>query len=139
MIEFPRPLLLFDGLCGLCSRSVQFVAKRDRHKRIYFTSLQSEVGHAILAEYCFEEDITPETMILIDDQGLHVRSTAAIRVARLLGPPYSLLAAVVVIVPRPLRDWAYNLIARNRYRWFGKRDSCMAPDSSVQDRFVERG
>ena len=133
-----HPLLLFDGVCNLCNAAIQWVIERDDQRRFRFASLQSEVARRELARAGSDAviDSLPDSIVLIDEDGIHTRSSAALRVARRLGFPYS-LAAAGILLPRPLRDAVYSLIARNRYRWFGRRDTCMLPGADLADRFLD--
>jgi len=126
---------LFDGVCNLCNWSVQFVIRRDRRGRFRFASLQSEAAARVLHGFP-AMDVRPDSVVLVEGARVYTRSSAAWRIARGLGFPWS-LASVFVVVPRPVRDWVYDFVARNRYRWFGKRDVCMMPDPGVQRRFLE--
>ncbi len=129
-----HPVLLFDGVCNLCNGSVQFIIERDPDARFRFASLQSEEGQAVLSR--FENRPSDlSSVVLIQDDQLYARSEAALRVARQLGGGWSLLYAFIV-VPRPIRDAVYDWIARNRYRWFGKKDACMIPSPNLQSRFL---
>jgi predicted DCC family thiol-disulfide oxidoreductase YuxK len=129
-----HPVLLFDGVCNLCNSSVQFIIERDPDARFRFASLQSEEGQAVLSR--FENRPSDlSSVVLIQDDQLYARSEAALRVARQLGGGWSLLYAFIV-VPRPIRDAVYDWIARNRYRWFGKKDACMIPSPDLQSRFL---
>ena len=128
------PLILFDGVCNLCNAAVQWVIERDRRSVFRFGALQSEAGRAALRGEAAAEDL-PDSIVLIDAAGTHTRSDAAIRIARGLGFPWS-LAAVGLAVPRPLRDAVYSWVARNRYRWFGKSESCRVPTPELRARFV---
>ena len=133
-----HPLLLFDGVCNLCNAVVQWVLARDLKEQFRFASLQSEVARRALtrAGSGTTIDPLPDSIVLIDEDGIHTRSSAALRVARRLGFPYS-LAAAAVLLPRPVRDAIYSLIARNRYRWFGRRDTCMTPSTELAARFLD--
>lgn len=129
-----HPVLLFDGVCNLCNGSVQFIIERDPDARFRFASLQSEEGQVVLSR--FENRPSDlSSVVLIQDDQLYARSEAALRVARQLGGGWSLLYAFIV-VPRPIRDAVYDWIARNRYRWFGKKDACMIPSPDLQSRFL---
>ena len=129
-----RPVVVFDGVCNLCNRAVQFILDHDRRGALLLTANQSEAGQRLLAGRT--SGASPEdTIFLVDNGRIHERSTAALRIARALGFPWSLLYAFV-IVPRPLRDLAYKWIARNRYRWFGKRESCRLPRAGEAERFL---
>ena len=133
--QSPGPLILFDGVCNLCNAAVQWVIERDRRGIFRFGALQSEAGRAALSVAGTTEDL-PDSIVLIDGAGTHTSSDAAIRIARGLGFPWS-LAAVALAVPRPLRDAVYSWVARNRYRWFGRRESCMVPTAELAARFVD--
>lgn len=129
-----HPVLLFDGVCNLCNGSVQFIIERDPDARFRFASLQSEEGQVVLSR--FENRPSDlSSVVLIQDDQLYARSEAALLVARQLGGGWSLLYAFIV-VPRPIRDAVYDWIARNRYRWFGKKDACMIPSPDLQSRFL---
>ncbi|MGI9012625.1 MAG: thiol-disulfide oxidoreductase DCC family protein [Phycisphaerales bacterium] len=134
-------VILFDGLCTLCNGSVRWVIEHDRSARFAFASLQSKAAERVLRETSGSTENVdlsnlPDSIVLVDAEGVHTRSDAAIRIARGLGLPWSLMV-IFLIVPRPLRDWVYALIARNRYRWFGKRESCMAPAPGLRQRFLD--
>ncbi len=133
-----RPIILFDGVCNLCNSAVQWVIGRDKEERFYFASLQSDAARQELEELMGAEEIDalPDSIVLLDSEGIHTRSAAALRIARGLGSPYTLLRLGVVL-PRPIRDAVYDLIARNRYRWFGRRDRCMTPTPDLAARFLD--
>lgn len=128
-------VIFFDGVCNLCNRSVQFVIKRDRAKKFRFASLQGKTAALVLKEL----NIAPadsDSFILLDEKKVYTRSTAALRVLRELGGLWKLLY-VFIIVPPFIRDGIYNFIARNRYKWFGKREECMIPTPELKERFLE--
>jgi len=133
-----HPVILFDGACNLCSASVRWVIERDRRGVFRFASLQSDAAKRIVdesnADVIFDD--LPDSVVLVDQAGIHTRSTAAIRIAQRLGFPWT-LAAALIIVPRPLRDWLYALIARNRVRWFGSRNSCVIGTPENSGRFLD--
>lgn len=128
------PLVLFDGVCNLCNASVRFIIDRDPEGVFCFAPLQSDVGQAWVARHHAEAD-PADSVVLIDADGYHTRSTAALRIARRLSLPWRLLYGFVV-VPRPLRDALYAFIARNRYRWFGREETCRLPTPDEQARFL---
>ncbi|WP_412069299.1 thiol-disulfide oxidoreductase DCC family protein [Rubrivirga sp. IMCC43871] len=128
------PILLFDGVCNVCDRSVQFVLDHDRRGLVRFASLQSEVGRQLLAECGV--DASTDSVVLVANGRCHVRSDAALATARLLDAPWRWLA-VARVVPRGLRDAVYDWVARNRYRWFGTRDACRIPTPEVRARFLD--
>jgi predicted DCC family thiol-disulfide oxidoreductase YuxK len=129
------PVVLFDGVCNLCNGSVRFVIERDPHKHFQFAPLQSETATTLIGGTA-DSLAMPDSIVLVDDGRLYVRSTAALRIARRLRFPWPLLW-VFMAVPRPLRDWVYDIIARHRYGWFGKRETCMVPTKEIRDRFLE--
>lgn len=129
-----HPVVLFDGVCNLCHGTVRFLLERDPAARLRFASLQSDVGRALLARYGLDSDAL-DTIVFVDATGAHQRSDAALRIVRVLGPPWSWLR-VLAALPRPLRDAAYDFVARNRYRWFGKKDACPMPRAEWTARFL---
>lgn len=128
-------IVLFDGVCHLCNSSVNFIIRHDPHGRLKFAPLQSPVGQELLRQHNLSSDIL-DTFVLIESGRAYTRSTAALRVARRLSGLWP-VAYVGIVVPRPIRDAVYRLIARNRYRWFGKRDACMMPTAEVKARFLQ--
>src|SRR5690554_6890415 len=130
-----HPILLFDGVCNLCTWSVQFIIERDRHDLFRFASLQSTVGQEH-ARRCNVDMDALDTFLLVENGRCYTRSEAALRVARRLPGAWRLLGLLRVI-PRPMRDPLYNLLARNRYRLFGRRDTCMLPTPELRERFLE--
>lgn len=129
-----HPVVLFDGVCNLCHGAVRFLLERDPAARLRFASLQSDVGRALLAERGLDADAL-DTIVYVDADGAHLRSDAALRIVRDLGPPWSWLR-VLAALPRPLRDAGYDFVARNRYRWFGKKDACPVPRPEWSARFL---
>lgn len=129
--------LLFDGVCNLCSGAVQFVMARDRAGAVRFASLQSPAGQDLLRALDLPAD-SLSTMVLLDSGRAFVRSDAALRLARTFPWPWSWLG-LFRLVPRALRDWVYDRIAANRYRWFGQRESCLLPTPENRARFLEGG
>ena len=127
-------IILFDGVCNLCNGAVNFIIRRDKHGYFKFASLQSDAAKRAVPGSGLR---VPgfDSMILVENGRTHIKSSAALRIARRLGALWPLLGAFI-IVPRPLRDAVYDWIARNRYRWFGKRESCMIPNDRIRDRFV---
>jgi len=129
-----HPILLFDGVCNLCSGSVQFIIRRDPEARFRFASLQSEVGQRYLEELQVDRDAV-DSVILVEGGRWYKESDAALRIARLLGGPWKAMG-ILRLLPRPLRDRLYRFIARHRYRWFGKRESCWLPTPELRERFL---
>ncbi|NKB87677.1 MAG: DUF393 domain-containing protein [Acidobacteria bacterium] len=128
--------MLFDGVCNLCNAAVQWVLARDRAGKIHFASLQSQAGRDAIETAGVDPDSLPDSFVLIDEHGVRTRAEAALGVATHLGLPYSLLGAARV-VPAAIRDAIYSLVARNRYRWFGRESTCMLPTAEVAGRFLD--
>jgi len=128
------PVVLYDGTCGLCDRLVQFVLPRDPHGRFRFAALQSDLARRALAAAGLPIDDF-DTMVLIEGETVHVRSTAALRVVRRLRFPWPMLYALIV-VPRPLRDAVYRWVARNRRRFRPSPAACTLPDPRWGERFL---
>ncbi|MGH7773096.1 MAG: thiol-disulfide oxidoreductase DCC family protein [Candidatus Binatia bacterium] len=128
-------IILFDGVCNLCNASVQFIIERDPKAHFRFAALQSPIGQRLSEQHGLSPQ-TMETMVLVEGTSIFTKSDAALRIAKRLSGIYPALA-ILFIIPRPIRNWAYDLIANHRYKWFGKRDSCMVPTDDILDRFLE--
>jgi len=128
-------IVLFDGVCNLCNSSVQFILKRDRKKKFRFASMQSEPGQALLKKKGLPLEKF-DTFVLIQNGKAYTQSTAALRTLRQISWPWPLLYPLI-LVPAFLRNAVYTFIARRRYRWFGKKDSCALPKPEWRDRFLE--
>jgi predicted DCC family thiol-disulfide oxidoreductase YuxK len=127
-------IILFDGVCNLCNHIVQFVIKRDKHAYFKFASLQSETGQTLLEK--FKVDPETDSIVLIEQDECYMKSSAALRVSKKLAGVWKAFF-IFIIVPPVIRDKVYDLIARNRYKWFGKRDSCMLPSPEMKKRFIQ--
>jgi predicted DCC family thiol-disulfide oxidoreductase YuxK len=130
-----HPIVLFDGVCILCNRSVRHIIRHDPDARFRMASLQSDAGRALQQQYALDPDAL-DTVVLIDKGRVYTRSDAALRIMRRLEGT-SKYWWHARHIPRPVRDFAYDLIARNRYRWFGKRDECMVPRPGDRQRFLD--
>lgn len=136
---FATPVLLYDGVCGVCNRAVQTVLRFDPHGSLRFAALDSVFAKAIIERHPEIQDV--DSMVFVDDPGqpterVAVRSSAVQRVANYLGGPWKLLAALRVL-PTRFRDWLYDRLAAVRYRIFGKYDTCPLPPPEVRARFIE--
>ena len=136
-----NPIILYDGVCGLCNRLVQFLLKHDKRSRLRFASLQSDFAAKVLQRHGIDpKDL--DTLHVIEnyeqrDERVLQRSDAILRAGRELGGFWSASAAVAKVIPRALRDAIYRFVARNRYRVFGKYDTCMLPDPNQRSRFLD--
>jgi predicted DCC family thiol-disulfide oxidoreductase YuxK len=127
-------IVIFDGECNLCARSVQFILRHEARPRFKFSPLQSAAGARILAAHGFlTTDVN--SFVLVSDGKVYTRSAAALRIAREFKGPWQLLR-ILWLVPRPLRDLLYDFVARNRYSWFGRSESCLVPTPELSARFI---
>ena len=133
-MQLPRHLVLFDGVCNLCTSSVQFIIQHDKNEEIYFASIQSDSGRQIYSSLGLDAN-APDTMVFYSENKIFTESDAAIQVAVRFGGLWC-MARALRIIPRTFRDGCYRTVARNRYRWFGARDTCMIPTKSVSKRFL---
>ena len=124
-------IILFDGECNFCDASVQFIIKRD-HGAFHFASLQSEVGKQLVERFQLHGI---DSVVLIENDRAYTKSTAALRIAKRLHLLWR-LCYVMIVVPKPIRDSLYDLIAKNRYKWFGKKEICMLPSEKDRARFL---
>ena len=127
-------IILFDGVCNLCNGAVNFVIERDKKNVFKFAALQSEVGRELASKYEIDTAAL-DSIILIDGDTHYEKSTAALRIARELSGGYPLLYGFMVL-PKFLRNAVYDYIARNRYKWFGKKEECMLPTPELKSRFL---
>jgi predicted DCC family thiol-disulfide oxidoreductase YuxK len=132
--EPARAIVLFDGVCNFCCASVQFIIARDPHGHFQFASQQSDTGRALLEKSGLP--LTMETFVLIEDGTTYTRSAAGLKVARRLTFPWPLFC-VGWLIPGFIRDAAYRWIAKNRYRWFGQKETCWIPSPEIRARFME--
>jgi predicted DCC family thiol-disulfide oxidoreductase YuxK len=136
----PNPIILYDGVCGLCNRFVQFVLRHDHKDHFQFAALQSNFARAILERHGLNPDVL-DTVYLVFDYGqsnehLFSRNEAASGVLKELGGVWRFWARLLDILPKRFRDWRYNLVARNRYRFFGKYEACPLPKEKDRHKFL---
>lgn len=131
----PKAIVLFDGVCNLCQSSVQLIIQHDKQAYFQFSSLQSEIGKSLLAQHHFNIAET-DSIVLIENDKAYTHSTAALRIAKQLDGLFKLLY-VFIIIPAPFRNVVYNLFARNRYQWFGKKEQCWLPTLELKNRFLD--
>jgi predicted DCC family thiol-disulfide oxidoreductase YuxK len=134
LIPNGKLLVIFDGVCNFCNWSVDFIMKRDRRNQFVFAPFQQQEAQHILEHFDLHQE-PPRSTFLIEGDKLYEGSAAALRIARRLRFPWP-LTWPLMLVPRFMRDWYYNLIARNRYRWWGKRDACRMPTADEHSRFL---
>lgn len=129
-----QKIILFDGVCNLCNSSVTLVIKNDPKNKFKFAALQSEKGQLLIAKYQIDPSKT-DSIILIEHNKAYVKSTAALRIARQLSGAYPLLYTFIII-PNFIRNWVYDYVAKNRYKWYGKQESCMIPTPELKEKFL---
>src|SRR5690606_10219412 len=135
MTEYAAPVIVFDGVCALCSRWVRFLLRFDRAGRYRFAAMQGVHGRQLLAAHGLDPD-DPLSFLLVEAGGAFTDTDAIVRVLAGLGGLWK-LALSARLLPRPLRDGAYRWLARNRYRWFGRHDACYLPTPAQAARFLD--
>jgi predicted DCC family thiol-disulfide oxidoreductase YuxK len=129
-----KKIILFDGVCNLCNSSIIFVIKHDPKDLFRFAPLQSDIGKSLMEKHQIDPQET-DSIILVDQEKAYTKSSAALRVSRHLSGGYPLLA-IFLIIPVFLRNLVYDYIAKNRYKWYGKKDSCMIPTPELKAKFL---
>jgi len=137
-----HPVILYDGVCGLCNRVVRFVLRHDRNATFRFATMQSPLSQQALARHNKSADEFDTVCVVLDlaqpTERLLIRSDATQFIFKQLGGIWRFFAIVASLIPRPVRDWAYRLVARRRYRLFGRYGTCPLPDPKVRDRFLDQ-
>ncbi|CAM4066739.1 thiol-disulfide oxidoreductase DCC family protein [Lederbergia lenta] len=128
-----KPIILFDGICNFCHSSIQFIIKRDPNAYFLFSSLQSDIGQSLLKQN--KIPFTMDSMILIENGKVYDKSSAVLRICKNLSGLWKYMY-IFVIIPLPIRDLIYNIVAKNRYKWFGKKDTCILPNHEIRKRFL---
>jgi len=129
-----KQIILFDGVCNLCNKSVQFILKRDKERKFHFASLQSGFGQTLLNQFNLSlNDFN--SFILFQKGKIFTKSTGALKIfSQLKGWKW---VKIFWLIPRFIRDWVYGIIARNRYKWFGKTEECIIPAPECKERFLD--
>ncbi len=127
-------IILFDGVCNLCNSSVNFIIDRDKKNKYKFASLQSETGQKYLNKFCLNSKEF-DSIVLIENEKYYLRSEAVIKIAKNFNGLWKLLYGFIII-PEPIRDYFYDILANNRYKWFGKKDSCRVPTPELKEKFL---
>jgi predicted DCC family thiol-disulfide oxidoreductase YuxK len=133
-LSTPDHIILFDGVCNFCNSSINLVIRNDKKNIFRFAPLQSETAKQLLKQHHIDPTIT-DSIVYIANGKAHVRSSAALHIARRMDGLYPLLFGMIIIPPF-LRNLVYNYIAKNRYKWFGKKDSCMMPTPEIRQKFI---
>ncbi len=135
IIPVGKKIILFDGVCNLCNSSVQFVIRHDKRHQFIFGSFQGNAGQEFLQRFNLPSG-NFNSFMLLDDEKLYTESTAALKVCKHLGGIWSLLYGFI-IVPKFIRDGIYRIIAKNRYKWFGKEETCWVPTKALKEKFLD--
>ncbi|WP_231464890.1 thiol-disulfide oxidoreductase DCC family protein [Pedobacter sp. Leaf132] len=130
-----QPVIFFDGICSLCNASVQFVIEHDKKNYFKFTALQGNYARAVLPKFAVNPEILNSTLLL-ENGKLYTKSSSALRVAKKLNGLWPLLYGFIII-PKFIRDWFYDIIAKNRYKWWGKQESCWVPTPELKSKFYD--
>ncbi len=133
-INNDKAIILFDGVCNFCNASVNFAIKHDTKNYFLFAPLQSEKGKELLIKYNIDAEAT-DSFVLIEDDKAYIKSTAALRVVKHLNRLYPLMYTFI-IVPSFIRNGIYDYVSRHRYKWFGRKESCMIPSEEVRNKFI---
>ncbi len=131
-----KKLILFDGVCNLCNHSVQYIIKHDKKNLFLFTALQSNVGKQVIEAYNIDTNKTDSILLYTPKKEIDYKSTAALKIVCYLGFPINVMA-VFFIIPTSIRNWVYDYIAKNRYKWYGKKESCMVPTPELKSKFLD--
>lgn len=128
-------VILFDGVCNLCNNTVNWIISHDKKNRFKFASLQSDYGRHVIEQFNITAHY-PDTIVLLDNDKVYLRSVAVLRILKDLGGFYNLVH-IFIIIPSPVLDFFYNIVAKYRYSWFGKRTVCRVPEASLKQKFIE--
>lgn len=134
-IAFQHPVILFDGVCNFCNSAVNFIIKQDKKRIFRFAALQSETGQKLLQQHNVSSDEL-DSFVLIEGSKAYKRTTAALHLYPKFGGAWKMVK-LLWIIPAFIRDGVYNIIAKNRYRWWGKKESCMIPSQGVRSLFLQ--
>ncbi|GAA4270371.1 thiol-disulfide oxidoreductase DCC family protein [Hyunsoonleella aestuarii] len=130
-----KSLILFDGVCNLCNNSVKYVIKHDTSNKFMFAPLQGTTGKSIVEHYNINTAKIDSIILYNPEKGIVYKSTAALKVASKLGFPINILI-VFLVIPAFIRNWVYDFIAKNRYKWYGKKEACMIPTPELRSKFL---
>lgn len=134
-MEKDKKVILFDGVCNLCNNSVQFIIKRDRKDVFRYAALQSEIGKELLAERNIDTSKVDSIILIEPGVAFYTKSDAALEIGRSFGGVWTLLS-VFNLIPSSLRNIVYDFVAKNRYRWFGRKNACMIPTPDLKAKFL---
>jgi predicted DCC family thiol-disulfide oxidoreductase YuxK len=134
-VEEPKKIVLFDGVCNLCNGAIQFVIKRDKEDKFRFAALQSEIGRKLVAERGIDTSKVDSIILIDPGVAYYTKSEAALEIGTEL-KGYRTLSNILRLIPSSLSNIVYDFIAKNRYKWYGKKESCMIPTPELQAKFL---
>jgi predicted DCC family thiol-disulfide oxidoreductase YuxK len=134
MNEYKEPLVLFDGYCNLCDSTVQFIIKEDRKRIFRFAQLESDFGKSLLKEFDLES-LSNKSVVFVNKGKAYIKSRAILGMLLKLNVHFKIFAILMFVIPTPFRDFIYDYISDNRYKWFGKKEECIVPTEDVSERF----
>ncbi|WP_121665808.1 thiol-disulfide oxidoreductase DCC family protein [Mesonia aquimarina] len=132
-----KQLILFDGVCNLCNNAIQFIIKKDKKDVFRFASLQSEIGQKLTKERGIDTSEIDSMILIIPGEAYYIKSSAALEIGKKLPGIYAVLASLLLNFPEGFRNLVYDFIAKNRYKWFGKKNACMIPTPEIQAKFLD--
>ena len=135
-MESDKKIILFDGVCNLCNNAIQFIIKKDKKDLFRYAALQSNIGAKLVTERQIDTTKIDSIILIEPSLAYYTKSSAALKIGQTFGGGWRLLG-IFLWFPAPIRNWMYNIIARNRYRWFGKKDACMIPTPELKAKFLE--
>ena len=135
-MDSDKKIILFDGVCNLCNRSVQFITKRDKNDEFRFATLQGEIGQQLINKRNIDTSKVDSIILIEPGVAYYVKSTAALKIGRSFGGFWKMVY-VLILIPRQLRDIVYDSVAKYRYRWFGQKEECMVPTSALKAKFLD--
>ncbi len=136
MIPLDKKIILFDGICNLCHGAINFIIEHDKHDTFRYASLQSALGQKIMTDRSMDIKAIDSIVLIIPEGKSYIKSTAALQITRHLTGLYP-IGYLFLIFPKFLRDWVYDIVAKNRYRWFGKKEQCMIPTPELKALFID--
>ncbi len=136
VIQKNKKIILFDGVCNLCNNTVKFIIKRDRNDVFRFAPLQSDIGKKLTQERGIDTENIDSIIVIDPGIAYYIKSDAFFEVVNTIKGGWQVLTIFKHILPTPVRDWFYDRIAKSRYSWFGKKDTCMIPTPELQEKFL---
>lgn len=135
-METSKQIILFDGVCNLCNGAIQFIIKHDRADIFRYAALQNEIGKQLVSERNIDTSKVDSIVLIDPGVAYYTKSTAALEIGKRL-KGYRTLSSLLLWIPRPIRDIVYDFIARNRYKWYGKKEECMVPTPELRAKFLD--